>query len=810
MKKLFLMRGAPAVGKSTFLEAYPHNTLGYDQARTMMSGQYPTLDGGVSRAVGQDADKTVVEFVKNAAKIRMSRGETLFIDNTFSRVSEVSEWSKLAAPYLYEVIVVDCQNGVTVDEALRRNASREPFKFVNEEVVIKMFDKIASTSVDPSLARTITPAQIEAELQTPVVDFTDRERVIVIGDVQGCDTALKSLLAEVAPTDRDHVVFAGDLFDRGLENPGVYRTVTDLRKTVPTTFVMGNHDHHVIECVNQTALGRYRDTRESLRQMVDEGIMSGDVRNLCAEFVPFVYAAFGPDNSYGSRLLVTHGGIDIDLSEFEKDGALNVATLPDRFFEMGSGSRDKTYRAVGDYSVDIDAVFADKSPSGRVLSFHGHRFTPETSGVSEDGVAVSFGLETKVEFDGGRLTAAVVTRGADGSVSVERVSVANTVTCGPERTEADRNAAAKKARKDGGRSLLSELRASEFVNEKVIEGTGLSAFNFTRDAFFNAQWNELTTTARGLFLDSETGQVAGRGYSKFFNVGERPETTEDSVIELFGDGGTVRVEHKLNGFLGIAFAHNGELFCWSKSGPSKFADAFRTLLVSSLESSDKTVDEFTNALSKSNVSLTFEVLDPSDPHIVSDGVGVTLLHAVANTTNSLILLDDVADRFGTEFGFSRPTVATGSGVAFVQAILNDAASSVTEGVVLRHLPTGSMVKVKSNSYLAWKSLRTLFGKLVKLSAVEYRDAMDRLRSSTALKDQAVVAVIRKLVEVTNVSRPLDDFTVSQLGGVAGARRVVDIPAVREVVGDDVLTDYTAEVALLVSQRGASDIDEDGF
>ena len=417
------------------------------------------------------------------------------------------------------------------------------------------------------------------------------------------------------------------------------------------------------------------------------------------------------------------------------------------------------------------------------------------------------GLESKVEFDGGVLSAAVIARDAEGVVTVERVEVANTVTCGPERTQADRDAAKKKARKDGGATLLTELRSSELVNEKRIAGTGLSAFNFTRDAFFSARWDDLTTTARGLFLDSETGQVAGRGYSKFFNVGERAETTEESVIERFGDGGSVRVEHKLNGYLGIAFAHKGVLYCWSKSGPSTFAEEFRRLLRDALHASGKTEDDLRDALGKSNVSLTFEVLSENDPHIVSDGVGVTLLHAVANTTNRLILLDDVAVRFGAEFGFARPTTATGSGVAFVQAFLEDAAKSSVEGAVLRHLPTGAMVKVKSTSYLTWKSLRVSLGRLTGLTAVQYRDAMDRLRSSNSPRDAAVVDVVRKLTEVTNVSRPLDGFVVDQIGG---NRKVVNLPAVREAVGEEVLTEYTKVVAELISQRGVSDIDEEDF
>ena len=68
-------------------------------------------------------------------------------------------------------------------------------------------------------------------------------RTIIIGDVHGCLTELRELLALVAPTADDSVVFVGDLVDKGPDSPGVVREVRELREGgVPVVLVLGNHE----------------------------------------------------------------------------------------------------------------------------------------------------------------------------------------------------------------------------------------------------------------------------------------------------------------------------------------------------------------------------------------------------------------------------------------------------------------------------------------------------------------------------------------------------------------------------------------
>jgi serine/threonine protein phosphatase 1 len=73
---------------------------------------------------------------------------------------------------------------------------------------------------------------------------TDRQgRLLAIGDIHGCLRQLETLLARVAPTEQDQVVFLGDYVDRGPESAGVIDYLIDFRRTFPATiFLRGNHE----------------------------------------------------------------------------------------------------------------------------------------------------------------------------------------------------------------------------------------------------------------------------------------------------------------------------------------------------------------------------------------------------------------------------------------------------------------------------------------------------------------------------------------------------------------------------------------
>ena len=63
--------------------------------------------------------------------------------------------------------------------------------------------------------------------------------------------------------------------------------------------------------------------------------------------------------------------------------------------------------------------------------------------------------------------------------------------------------------------IIEQLNNSPLIKKKYLNN-GIVSYNFTREAFYKKQWNELTCRARGLFIDSETGKIIARSYDKFF------------------------------------------------------------------------------------------------------------------------------------------------------------------------------------------------------------------------------------------------------------------------------------------------------
>ncbi len=67
-------------------------------------------------------------------------------------------------------------------------------------------------------------------------------RTIIVGDVHGCLQELDELLERAAPGPEDHLVFAGDLLDRGPDPVGVVRRARHLAERTRVTLVRGNHE----------------------------------------------------------------------------------------------------------------------------------------------------------------------------------------------------------------------------------------------------------------------------------------------------------------------------------------------------------------------------------------------------------------------------------------------------------------------------------------------------------------------------------------------------------------------------------------
>ena len=72
---------------------------------------------------------------------------------------------------------------------------------------------------------------------------------LVIGDIHGCLTSLRTLLALVQPQESDLIVTLGDYVDRGPNSKGVIDELLALRETHNTINLMGNHEIQMLRAL---------------------------------------------------------------------------------------------------------------------------------------------------------------------------------------------------------------------------------------------------------------------------------------------------------------------------------------------------------------------------------------------------------------------------------------------------------------------------------------------------------------------------------------------------------------------------------
>lgn len=77
-----------------------------------------------------------------------------------------------------------------------------------------------------------------------------QNREIIIGDVHGCIDELRDLISTIQPTQGDHLVFVGDLIDKGAASSQVIDFVQTIgSNTCKVTLLLGNHEEKLLRWV---------------------------------------------------------------------------------------------------------------------------------------------------------------------------------------------------------------------------------------------------------------------------------------------------------------------------------------------------------------------------------------------------------------------------------------------------------------------------------------------------------------------------------------------------------------------------------
>lgn len=261
-------------------------------------------------------------------------------------------------------------------------------------------------------------------------------------------------------------------------------------------------------------------------------------------------------------------------------------------------------------------------------------------------------------------------------------------------------------------ALIDQLRGSPYIREKRFGE--ISSFNFSRSAFYEGHWDDVTTKARGLFINTRTEQIVARGYDKFFNVDENPQSTMDALKKQAVY--PIEVYKKENGYLG--------LISWDREN-GKFIFATKSMLESSYVEDLRDIfyhsgintEEVAKYLSHTHIPFTMivEVIDPIlDPHIIEYNYRhLVLLDIVSNTIEPRYLIYPLLSMKAREFNMDvKAHVQTTMDWKEVEQIkwlcehpaFVDSNGQPFEGYVFRD-SANHMFKMKTAYYLKWKKYR---------------------------------------------------------------------------------------------------------
>ncbi len=670
MRVLLLLRGSAGVGKSTYIKEHDleQYALSADNIRLMCQSPVLQTDGSV--AISQTNEKLVWNLMFQMLEARMQRGEFVVIDATNSKTQDINRYKDMAKTYRYRMYCVD-MTGVPIDECKWRNKLRPPYKQVPDEVIEKMYSRFETQQV-PTGVTVIQPDELDTIWYKPA-NFDRYNRIHHIGDIHGCNTVLQEYLKD-GMHDDELYIFCGDYIDRGIENVEVIKFLFNIMDKPNVILLEGNHERWLWYWAHGGTSQSKEFENVTRRQLEAGGLDTKVARMLYRKFNQCVYYRFGE-----KTVLVTHGGLSL---------------IPDNLTKVASEQMIRGVGRYGDY-LDVAATFDQTMPENTYQIF-GHRNTEDSPIAMSDRC---FNLEGAIE-QGGCLRAVVLD--ADG---FHPVMIQNTVFRQREEVAPVGYTAEEKSVMD----VVDKLRQNRYIYEKQLGN--ISSFNFTRDAFYDKKWNEQTTKARGLFIDTANGIVVARSYPKFFNVNERPETRFGMLQYKLKFPVTVYV--KENGFLGMV-SYNPEtddFFIASKSTTEgDFAGWLRDMFFKNVKNPDKLKDY----LKRKNVTLVFECVDmANDPHIIKyDTSHLFLLDVVKNQLDFEKLPYTQVVELGNEYGFEVKTRAVQlQNWHEFRDWYNDVLAEdyqfngrIIEGFVVED-SVGFMVKIKLDYYKLWKHMR---------------------------------------------------------------------------------------------------------
>lgn len=725
MGKLYLLSGVPGAGKSSWLARAgipDHMVVSTDKLREMLLGY--RLAGDLRYRFAK-ADGRVFEMAETIVETRMAEGLTTFVDATLTTEADRNEFARHAIRHGRAVEVLIFDRPVEVCKA--RNAVRDAR--VPESSIDRFNEKFVRES---ELPYRIVPEDSVARLLRRDLPTS---KLDVVGDVHGLLDDLLKLLTKMGYTFSEGVpvhpegrklLFLGDIVDRGQQSIEVLQLV---RRAVGAGhyMVIGNHEHKLIKFWNSLQAGAPKASSLSSAETAMAFIrLRADEQKRLIEFLKSLPGFYTVDAN-GRKLAFVHA----TFQHFNPDQVLHS--------ECMYGQEDLKARG-----LDVDGMYAAAYEAGHNAYWLVRGHIPQTS--VQDCV---FSLEREQAFAGELVALRLDEFLAKCDTLQPRVAFEQSVVT--QKCTFNFNAHSERFALKRG---LDALMKDKLVGAQHDVAIGASIYKYSKMVFFDALWDKspLLLKARGLVLDA-AGNILVHPFDKVFNYGEN-----GAGLALADDHQVIGVE-KLNGFLGCISKHpfkNDLLVTTTGSFDSPFVDYIRSFITPALRG------RLLRFLSKSNVTLMFEVLHPDDPHIIeydAKQYGLWLIGARLRVDGSPLMTEEVLDSIAAELDLRRPVWEyTTFGELKAQM-----AQSKLEGYMVRDAVTQeTILKFKTPYYLVTKFLGRLSDSRVRMMYAypkgfkqqvdeEFYPLVDHLVANVpeavffSMSDDARVPMIREII-----------------------------------------------------------------
>ena len=714
MRQLVLLRGSPACGKSTFITT--HDLEPYTLSADTIRLQYfsPVLSVNGDWAISQRNDKVVWDTLFKMLEVRMQNGCFTVIDATNSKTAEMNRYKELCQKYRYRIMCVDMTD-VPIEVCKERNSKRAEYKRVPEEVIDNMYSRFATQNI-PSGIKVVKPEEFEEAIQYTPMDLSEYDAVYVIGDIHGVYNALQDFNNDVLNHggENNFFIFCGDYTDRGTQNAEVLDFLYRVKDNKNVLLLEGNHEKWINRWANDEDVTSKEFVNYTLPQLEQAKFTKKKAREFYRKLAQCCYFTKDDDTFF-----VCHGGVSRVPA--------NPIFVPTIQMIDGVGR-------YSDYKDVADTFTQHKSNNYATYLINGHRNINDFDTEATD---YCYNLEGKVEF-GGDLRVIRIGKNYD----IQFLKYPNKLPIAEHliKTETkftSNNTVTEDSEFEGTadeleiRNLIKTFRNSKYVVEKQF-GT-ISSFNFSREAFNDKIWTDLTTKARGLYIDTLQNKIFCRGYEKFFKINETEETKLPTLARNLQF--PVMVYQKENGYLGLISYdyYNDDLFFTTKSTPNgDYAVHFKNLFKCMVKNTQR--DFLKQFLKDCNSTLAVEVIDPLfDPHIIKyTNSKIVCLDLIKNTLefakSNYTILQNLANALELDCKVHIQTINNWE--CFEDFIDRAAKHSDKfsdngehiEGWVIED-NNGYMTKLKSNYYNVWKGLRGVAHSTIKSGHYRYTGSL---------------------------------------------------------------------------------------